>query len=87
VHIAVFGATLLFLLSTWYLVHAWLNLVIEGWLSPWDVVPVRPPQGTWERSLNDFFNPFPAISCLISSSWSQVLWCSCAGLSPDAIGT
>ncbi len=59
VHIAVFGATLLFLLSTWYLVHAWLNLVIEGWLSPWDVVPVRPPQGTWERSLNDFFQSFP----------------------------
>jgi hypothetical protein len=59
VHIAVFGATLLFLLSTWYLVHAWLNLVIEGWLSPWDVVPVRPPQEAWDRSLNDFFQSFP----------------------------
>jgi hypothetical protein len=59
VHIAVFGATLLFLLSTWYLVHAWLNLVIEGWLSPWDVVPVRPPQEAWDRSLNDEFG-FPA---------------------------
>jgi hypothetical protein len=59
VHIAVFCATLLFLLSTWYLVHRWLDLVIEGWLSPWDVVPVRPPQGTWERGLNDFFQSFP----------------------------
>jgi hypothetical protein len=33
----------------------------EGWLVPWDCVHVslRPPLGTWERTINDFFEGPP----------------------------
>ncbi len=54
------GGTLL-LVGTWCLLFMSIAAMTEGWLAPWDTVPVefRPPVGSWQRSLNDFFEAWP----------------------------
>jgi hypothetical protein len=52
------GGTL-FLAGTWYFLFLWIMGMTEGWLVPWDVVPGRPPLGTWQRTVNDFFEHPP----------------------------
>lgn len=41
--------------ATWYTCWMWFALITEGWLVPWDTTPMRPPVGTRERTINDFF--------------------------------
>lgn len=46
------------LIGVWYLCWVWLAALTEGLLVPWDTTPMRPALGTWERTVNDFFeNP------------------------------
>ena len=52
------GGTLL-LFGTWYILYLWVAAMTEGWLVPWDTVPDRPPVGTWQRTVNDFFEVRP----------------------------
>lgn len=54
------GGTLL-LVGTWCLLFMFTAAMTEGWLAPWDTVPVefRPPVGSWQRSLDDFFEAWP----------------------------
>lgn len=49
------------LLLTWLILYYGIMAATEGWLAPWDTVPVaqRPPVGDWQRSLNDFFEHEP----------------------------
>ena len=47
------------LLGTWYIITLMLSAFTEGWLAPWDTQETRPPLGTWERSVNDFFEGVP----------------------------
>lgn len=59
------GAGFIFLLGvvllilSWRFLYGWLIPMTEGLLVPWDTTPTRPPTGTWERSLNDFFEVPP----------------------------
>jgi hypothetical protein len=50
---------MLFLVGTWYFLLLWIMGMTEGWLVPWDTVPGRPPLGTWQRTVNDFFEVPP----------------------------
>jgi len=58
--VAFIGSTLL-LVGTWSFSFMWIAAATEGWLVPWDCVcaPLRPPLGTWERAVNDFFEALP----------------------------
>lgn len=47
------------LLTTWYIIIVMLSAFTEGWLAPWDTQRTRPSLGTWERSVNDFFEGIP----------------------------
>ncbi len=49
-------ATTIFVI-TWFFIINFLNTLTEMLFVPWDTVQVqlRPEIGTWERSLNDFF--------------------------------
>jgi hypothetical protein len=51
-----------FLLAlTCAVLHEYLTLVTEGWLAPWSQIPdgLRPPAGTWQRTINDIFDGPP----------------------------
>lgn len=54
-----FGSGVVFLLLTWLLLFAWMGLVTEALLVPWDTAIDRPPKGSWEREVNDFFEGSP----------------------------
>jgi hypothetical protein len=49
------------LVLTCVLLHGYLTLVTEGWLAPWGQLPdgLRPPAGTWQRTINDLFDGPP----------------------------
>ncbi len=47
------------LIGTWWLQFAVIASLTEAWMVPWDVRPGRPPLGTTERALNDFFETYP----------------------------
>lgn len=51
-----FWITLAFLISTWGVLYAAVGIATWS-LTPYDTTPLtlRPPLGSWERSLNDFF--------------------------------
>lgn len=53
----IFGSILL--LISWGIITVMLAAFTEGWLAPWDTQRTRPPLGTWERSVNDFFEGPP----------------------------
>ena len=62
VQAGVFVAGTLWLAGAWRFVFLWQAMLAEGWYAPWDMAPGRPPIGTWERALNDFFaNPVGSI--------------------------
>ncbi|MGB1253006.1 MAG: hypothetical protein ACPG8W_20490 [Candidatus Promineifilaceae bacterium] len=44
-----------FLLFSWFVCYLWVMGLTEGWGAPWDIAPVRPPAGHWQRSINDYF--------------------------------
>lgn len=52
-------AGLLTLLVSWLLLFAWVALNTETFLAPWDLSANRMPVGTWQRTINDFFEGFP----------------------------
>jgi hypothetical protein len=58
---AVFIGGTVLLAGTWFLISFFMLAATEGWLVPWDCVHVslRPPLGTWERTVNDFFEGPP----------------------------
>lgn len=43
------------LIFSWLTCYTWTMLITEGWGAPWDTAPLRPPDGYWQRSINDFF--------------------------------
>ncbi|MCA9884930.1 MAG: hypothetical protein KC708_18265 [Anaerolineae bacterium] len=43
------------LLATWAFIYFFLVLETEFILVPWDTTLIRPDIGTWQRTLNDFF--------------------------------
>lgn len=49
----------IFLIGTvifsWFLCYLSIIGMTEGWGAPWDIAPVRPPLGHWQRTINDFF--------------------------------
>jgi hypothetical protein len=57
----VFVSGMVLLVGTWFLISFFMLAATEGWLVPWDCVHVslRPPLGTWERTINDFFEGPP----------------------------
>ncbi len=59
--LAVFIGGLVLLAGTWFFLFIWIAAMTEGTLAPWDVAPGRPPLGTFERSLNDFFEGAPGV--------------------------
>ncbi|MHB0870779.1 MAG: hypothetical protein ACYC5J_15210 [Chloroflexota bacterium] len=45
------------LVTSWYFMFFLILLLMHGFLVPWDMQGgLRPPKGTWDRELNDFFN-------------------------------
>ena len=48
------GATIMLAIS-WIVLFYFLLALTEGWGAPWDTSPIRPPEGYWQRTLNDFF--------------------------------
>lgn len=50
---------LLLLMVTWWGSCVWFVAITEGLLVPWDTTPMRPPAGTLERVINDFFEVPP----------------------------
>jgi hypothetical protein len=36
-------------------------MMTEVSLAPWDIMPGRPPVGTWQRAVNDFFGAPPGV--------------------------
>lgn len=50
---------LILLTATWLGSWIWFVTVTEGLLVPWDTIPIRPPVGTLERTINDFFEVPP----------------------------
>ncbi|NIN96545.1 MAG: hypothetical protein GTO49_16560 [Anaerolineae bacterium] len=58
---AVFIGGTVLLVGTWALISFFMLGATEGWLVPWDCVHVslRPPLGTWARTINDFFEGPP----------------------------
>lgn len=57
----VFVSGTVLLIGTWFLISLFMLAATEGWFVPWDCVQVslRPPLGTWERTINDFFEGPP----------------------------
>ena len=59
---------IIMLFTTWYFICLMLLAGTESWLAPWDTLRFRPPVGTWERTINDFFEGSPGYlfvsSCL-----------------------
>lgn len=53
------GLLLLGLLGTWFWLFLWIAVMTEASLVPWDIMPGRPPVGTWQRAVNDFFGALP----------------------------
>jgi hypothetical protein len=47
------------LLTSWALLFFWLMLATELIFAPWDTAVTRPEIGTWQRTLNDFFETSP----------------------------
>ena len=49
------------LVLTCVVLHGYLTLVTEGWLAPWSQLPanLRPPAGSWQRTINDIFDGPP----------------------------
>lgn len=45
----------------WFVGYLWLMGMTEGLGAPWDIAPVRPPLGHWQRTLNDFFESAPGM--------------------------
>ncbi len=63
----------LLLIITWAIIFMMMAAFTEGWLAPWDTQRFRPPPGTWERMVNDFFervpgSVMPALSIILISS-------------------
>jgi len=57
-----FVASTFALIGTWRFLFGWLVLFTEGLLVPWDTWgQLRPPTGTWERTVNDYFNVPPGL--------------------------
>jgi hypothetical protein len=63
------------LLLTWSGLVPFTMAMTEGLLVPWDTFgePIRPPRGTWQRSLNDFFESgvgsfLPTATVLLASA-------------------
>lgn len=59
--LAIFTIGLVLLLTSWVIVYWWTALFTEALLVPWyccgqDSIPAI---GTWQRTINDFFNEFP----------------------------
>lgn len=68
----VFG--IIILIVTWFFLFFFIKGIVEMLLVPWDTIQVqfRPEIGTWERSLNDFFEAgigavLPSIIFIIGS--------------------
>jgi hypothetical protein len=47
------------LLLSWTLLFFWLMIETELLFAPWDTAVTRPEIGTWQRTLNDFFETSP----------------------------
>jgi len=58
---AVFISGSVLLVGTWFFLSLFILLVTEASFVPWDCVHVslRPPLGTWQRTVNDFFEGPP----------------------------
>lgn len=58
---AVFIGGTVLLVGAWFLSTFFILVATEAWLVPWDCVHVslRPPLGSWERTVNDFFEGPP----------------------------
>ena len=58
---AVFISGTVLLVGTWFLLSLFILLVTEACFVPWDCVHVslRPPLGTWQRTVNDLFEGPP----------------------------
>ncbi len=65
---------------SWLLLFFSFHLITEFVLVPWDTAVVRPEVGTWQRSLNDFFEVAPgslllgSLAVLLSVWLSRPLW-------------
>ena len=59
--IAIFVGGTAVLVAIWCLLFVWMAAMTEGWLVPWDCVHIslRPPLGSWQRTVNDFFEAPP----------------------------
>ncbi|NJL54325.1 hypothetical protein HC928_03435 [bacterium] len=55
-------AAIIVLLISWITLFYLVNVLTEVTLVPYDTMPIseRPPIGTWQRTLNDFFERPPA---------------------------
>lgn len=65
------------LFTTWYLISIMLLTGTESWLAPWDTLRSRPPVGTWQRTINDFFEGSPGNYlplCLIMPISLALFW-------------
>ena len=71
------GGPILFVL-TCVVLHGYLTLVTEGWLAPWSQAPdrLRPPVGTWQRTINDIFDgpPWAALPAWLVLAASLILF-------------
>ncbi len=63
---------LLLLVLAWIALF-WLMGAFTGRLAPWDSFP-PPPQGTWVRQLNDFFDEHEFLPATIIVSFSMVVF-------------
>lgn len=57
--VVVFVVSTLILLVSWCFLFAWMVLTTESFLVPWDLSANRMPLGTWQRTLNDYFEGYP----------------------------
>ncbi|MBL1131567.1 MAG: hypothetical protein D8M54_24165 [Chloroflexi bacterium] len=73
-----FLSSYLLLITTWSIIFILLAAFTEGWLAPWDTRPFRPPEGTWERTVNDFFEGSPGsllpASLIVTMSLASYLY-------------
>ncbi|MBX3059642.1 MAG: hypothetical protein KF770_24585 [Anaerolineae bacterium] len=78
----------LLLITTWSVIFILLAAFTEGWLAPWDTRPFRPPEGTWERTVNDFFEGSPGsllpASLIVTMSIAAYLYGKVKKQSEDA---
>lgn len=58
---ALFAVGLLLLLAVWAILFWWVTLFTEALLVPWYCCSLEsmPDPGTWQRTVNDFFNTVP----------------------------